>query len=144
MLGEKSRRLVRAAVSGLFIAGLVGQAAAAEKLVSFAEFLRGVKAAAPAAFVGQAGNQVGSDAAFSEMRQHVVSLYDGVHVAHSYLLDTQQIAYVYDTAGHTKNATLIPQQPSPTCYRLQLHNNSKTVWRSYFFFGGPGGTTCAG
>ena len=40
------------------------------------------------------------------------------------------------------NATLTAQQPSPRCYKIIVHNNSATASKSYFLFGGHGGTGC--
>ena len=40
------------------------------------------------------------------------------------------------------NATLPAQQPSPRCYKIIVHNNSATASKSYFLFGGHGGTGC--
>jgi hypothetical protein len=44
--------------------------------------------------------------------------------------------------GGIADATLLPQEPSPGCYRLMLLNNSGTSWGTHFFFGGPGGVGC--
>ena len=39
-------------------------------------------------------------------------------------------------------ASLTASQPSPKCYKTQVHNNSATKLQSFFYFGGPGGTKC--
>jgi hypothetical protein len=44
----------------------------------------------------------------------------------------------------THNATLTQQQPSPTCYKIDVHNNSTGKLKSFFYFGGPGGQNCGG
>ena len=42
----------------------------------------------------------------------------------------------------TSNATLTQSQPSPKCYKIQVHNNSTGKSQSYFYFGGSGGKKC--
>jgi hypothetical protein len=57
--------------------------------VSFDEFVRGLTSARSAQYVGQAQNRVRGVANFEEMRQHLLRMYRGVHVRHSFVLDTQ-------------------------------------------------------
>ncbi|WP_158623368.1 neprosin family prolyl endopeptidase [Corallococcus sp. CA053C] len=90
---------------GLALAALcAGTAQAAnttDRLVPFEQFVRDTSAARLSTFQGLAGTRVQNEAAFNEMRQHVLSLYDGVRVDHSFMLDTQ----VFDCVP-------VAQQPS--------------------------------
>jgi hypothetical protein len=61
----------------------------------------------------------------------------GTHAAFQRLIQFYQ-----SSAGALANATLTGQQPSPRCYTLLLRNNSNTAYKTYFYFGGPGGTAC--
>ena len=55
----------------------------------------------------------------------------------------QRTIHYYTTGNGYDNATLTPSQPSPSCYKIKLFNNSSnTTYRTYFYFGGPGGTGC--
>src|SRR4051794_15507655 len=64
-------------------------AQAAERFISFPEFIQGGRLATSSQYVGRAPAKVGNAAAFTEMRQHVLRMYDGVHVHHSYVLDSE-------------------------------------------------------
>lgn len=48
----------------------------------------------------------------------------------------------FPSPGNALEATLTAFEPSPACYKIILSNNSGTSWGTYFYFGGPGGTTC--
>jgi neprosin-like protein len=61
----------------------------ASRLIPFDEFVQGVSASELRMFQGQAETQVTEPAAFDAMRQHLLSLYQGVHVAHSFVLESQ-------------------------------------------------------
>jgi hypothetical protein len=51
--------------------------------------------------------------------------------------------FTSSTTSAIKDATLTAVQPSPTCYTDVLHNNSGAAgYRTYFYFGGPGGAGC--
>ena len=55
----------------------------------------------------------------------------------------QRLIHYYTTGDLFANTTLIPNQPSPSCYKIKLFNNSSDPnYRTYFYFGGPGGTGC--
>jgi hypothetical protein len=70
----------------LALAALIRAAAPgpAEPVQSFRSFMTAVRAAQPAAFVGQPGFAVESAAAFAEMKAHVLELYRGVTVRKSF------------------------------------------------------------
>lgn len=59
------------------------------KFVPFETFVQSVGAAESAEFVARPTSKVAAVASFEEMRQHVASLYQGVHVSHSYVLGSQ-------------------------------------------------------
>jgi hypothetical protein len=55
----------------------------------------------------------------------------------------QRFIYYVLTAGGANYATLTPSQPSPTCYKIKVFNNSSDPnYHTYFYFGGRGGTGC--
>lgn len=91
----------------LGLAGLIGlgpafgQAADKASLVPFQQFLEEVRVARPEAFEKAQGTQVQDKLEFGKMRQHILSLYEGVDVEHSFLLDGQ----VFDCVP-------VAQQPS--------------------------------
>jgi len=60
-------------------------ALASAQLTPFNQFRDSLNSAQSATFVGRVRGGVGSSAAFEEMRQHLLTLYTGVHVAHSLL-----------------------------------------------------------
>lgn len=59
------------------------------KLVPFQEFVSGVAAADAQAWLARPQSRVKTLDAFEEMRRHVLSLYQGAHVTHSFWLDAQ-------------------------------------------------------
>lgn len=68
---------------------LVCMAQIQEKVVPFAEFIRGVKDAEAKQFVHRPGAEVKNAAAFEKMREYILELYEGVHVQRSYIIGTQ-------------------------------------------------------
>jgi len=59
------------------------------QFVPFANFIQSVNTADSAAYVGQPGNQVQDAASFEQMRQHILTMYNGVAVSHSFVVDSQ-------------------------------------------------------
>src|SRR5271167_2681467 len=62
---------------------------ATSQFVPFANFIQSVSTADSAAYVGQPGNQIQDAASFEQMRQHILSIYNGVEVSHSFVVDLQ-------------------------------------------------------
>jgi hypothetical protein len=60
------------------------------QFVPFGDFMQNVTNANSATFVGQPGYQVNTATSFEAMRQHIVSMYSGVTVSHSFVQDSQQ------------------------------------------------------
>jgi hypothetical protein len=55
----------------------------------------------------------------------------------------QKNVYYIKDATTGSYAALSVSQPSPGCYTDITKNNSGVSgWNTFFFFGGPGGTTC--
>ena len=54
----------------------------------------------------------------------------------------QRVAGVNDMSGILRDAQLIPGVVSPNCYNVIIGNNTPSTWRSFFFYGGPGGLNC--
>lgn len=52
-----------------------------------------------------------------------------------------QIFYL-NTSGTSVWSSLNSVQNSPSCYTIQQFSSSDSNWGKYFYFGGPGGTTC--
>src|SRR4051812_10191045 len=76
-----------------FAIALGGQAGAAEeyKFVPFPQFLSATRDANASDFVGKQNLRVKDDASFQEMRNHILSLYEGVTVKHSFLEDGRHV-----------------------------------------------------
>jgi hypothetical protein len=71
----------------LAVGTATGPVSAAGQVVSFEEFVRQVAAATSGQYVSRAGMRVVGDAEFSAMRAHLLKLYRGVHVTHSYAIE---------------------------------------------------------
>ena len=84
---------------------LLASAAQAQKapvtFVPFDQFIQEVAGADASELIARPSAKVTTTAAVEEMRQHILSLYQGVQVAHSYVLDSQ-----------TFDCVPIQQQPS--------------------------------
>src|SRR5580704_6926578 len=67
---------------------LLGRPAGAQtpNLLSFSDFLQQVSRVAPTSYLAQSTSRVKTAAAFEEMRQHILTMYGGVSVKHSFLL----------------------------------------------------------
>jgi hypothetical protein len=85
----------------------------ADRLISFNEFHDGVVQARAADWVGHDGALVRDEAAFEQMRQHLATLYDGVHVAHTFDLD-----------GDTVDCVPVEEQPSVRLNGINLNGIS--------------------
>jgi hypothetical protein len=68
--------------------GLMSAESAPKQFVSFQNFIENAKTASSGAYVGHTGKRVKDAASFEEMRQHALQMYNGVHVSHSFLLDS--------------------------------------------------------
>lgn len=66
----------------------------------------------------------------------------GVFANKGYTEAAYQRNICYYPAGSNilKTASLTADQPSPSCYTIDVFNNG---WGEYFYYGGPGGTPCA-
>jgi hypothetical protein len=53
----------------------------------------------------------------------------------------QRDIVVFPRAGGAEYCKLTLSQPSAPCYTIELHT-AADPWNDYFFFGGPGGTSC--
>lgn len=49
----------------------------------------------------------------------------------------QRTIYYIDTALTSHWTSLSANQPTSSCYTIDMHNNSGGSWATYFFFGGP-------
>ncbi len=67
--------------------GSSAAATASAAIQPFSEFVQNLWAMPAHAYVGQSGTAVGSEAAFEEMRQYLVTLYDGVAPSHSFAIE---------------------------------------------------------
>ena len=80
-------------ISGLMLvlvaltAPLIAQSVS-QQFVPFTSFLAATKAASSGDYVGQPANQVQDATAFETMRQHILTMYQGVEVNHSFVLDS--------------------------------------------------------
>ena len=67
----------------------VAPRAASTAIMPFSEFVHSLSVAPADAYVGRLGTAVKNPAAFEEMRHHLLDLYRGVSVAHSFVRDDQ-------------------------------------------------------
>lgn len=79
-----------------------------QQFVPFEDFLASTKAAGSSDYLGQPGKQVQDAAAFEEMRQHILNMYQDVDVNHSFVLDSSH----YDCVP-------IMQQPAVRKYGIK-------------------------
>lgn len=87
---KQVRTRIIISVLALFLWGSAGQAQSAPvSFVSFDEFLEGVSLAAFDSSAVWEETGVRDPAEFQRMRQHVLSLYEGVDVPHSFVMDGQ-------------------------------------------------------
>src|SRR5271169_1294014 len=94
-------RLVCVAAAVLTLSTWLQGQPAPGQLLSFQTFMANTNVAAPADYMAQPDSRVRDAAAFEEMRRHILGLYDGVKVTHSFLL-----------AGHAFDCIPIEQQVS--------------------------------
>jgi hypothetical protein len=102
---------------------LLGRPAGAQtpNLLSFSDFLQQVSRVAPTSYLAQSTSRVKTAAAFEEMRQHILTMYGGVSVKHSFLLGSDPYDCVpimqqpaVRLRGLKSIATAPPQPPVPT------------------------------
>lgn len=67
----------------------IAQTTGPTRPVPFRVFLQSVRNAEPQSFLQRAGSRIEDAAAFEKMRQYILSLYRGVTVKRSYVLDSQ-------------------------------------------------------
>jgi hypothetical protein len=108
---------------------LLGRPAGAQtvppKLVPFNDFLQQVSRVAPTSYLAQSTSRVKTPAAFEEMRQHILTMYGGVSVRHSFLLGSDPYDCVpimqqpsVRLRGLKSIATAPPSPPVPSGTRL--------------------------
>jgi hypothetical protein len=85
------------------------------KLVPFNDFLKEVSRAAPSSYLTRPKSAAKTAAAFDEMRQHILSMYDGVSVRHSFLLGSDTFDCIpimqQPTARFLSLKSLAPEPP---------------------------------
>ncbi len=79
------------ALTSVFTGALQAQTTAAAKFVPFDEFLQSVRGADANDMLARPEVKIAGSSAMEEMRQHLLKLYGGVAVNHSYVLDSQTI-----------------------------------------------------
>ena len=87
-MAEGSRILACASAAALLAGAAAAQAQTAARLQPFQDFVAGLKAAQAEPYLAPRQAVAGA-AEFSAMRAHLLSLYDGVTVRHSYAFDGQ-------------------------------------------------------
>src|ERR1700685_3801953 len=78
--------------------------ASAQEFVPFSNFLESTKQASAVDHMTRAASRVKDAAAFEEMRQHILSLYQGVQVNHSFVLGASHFDCVPVTQQPTARA----------------------------------------
>jgi hypothetical protein len=64
---------------------------ASSKFVPFSDFVRTTQTASFDIYLARADNRAKDEATFEEMRQYILSMYEGVHVRHSFVLDNNHV-----------------------------------------------------
>ena len=88
--------------------GLVSAQSGITEFVPFRNFIDQTTTADAADYLARLGSRVKDAAAFEEMRQHILTLYQDVDVYHSFLLDSSHF-----------DCVRIEQQPAVRLYGLQ-------------------------
>jgi len=102
LVAEVARSLTRRPIiSAVVYIALAGAQTTPARFITFNNFLQSVKNAQARDFLTRTASKIKDAAAFEEMRQYILSLYQGVTVKHSYVLDSQ-----------TFDCVPIEQQPS--------------------------------
>jgi hypothetical protein len=83
-------------------------AAEGARLEPFSQFLRGIETARPQDYVGAPGATVKDSATFEQMRRHLLDLYAGISVSHSFATDGQ----IFDCVPIDEQPGLRRQAPS--------------------------------
>jgi hypothetical protein len=102
-------RIVFATLLALFMLnGLVSAQSAPVDFVPFRNFIDQTATASAGDYLNRPGSRVKDAAAFEQMRQHILNLYQGIEVQHSFILDSSH----YDCVS-------INQQPAVRKYGLK-------------------------
>jgi hypothetical protein len=96
-----------------------------QKLTSFSEFIQNVKHAKAKDFLDRPEAQVRDAAAFEQMRNYILKLYDGVHVRHSYPAGTQTVDCVPENEQPSVRAQGIKQIAAPPDNAPNSPNSAK-------------------
>lgn len=78
-------------LTAMIVAAVSAGSAATSSFVPFTEFVQSVKGADTSAMLARPNVKVTEPTAINEMRQHLLRLYDGVSVSHSYVLGSQTV-----------------------------------------------------
>ena len=97
--------LLRFAVSLLVLSGFVHGQNQPSRLISFPDFIASASTATVDEYNTRPGSHVQDSLAFDEMRQHILKLYEGVEVTHSFLLE-----------GHAYDCIPVEQQAGVRLY----------------------------
>jgi hypothetical protein len=106
------------AIFGLMLAlvsfnGQLHAQSSGQEFVPFSDFLDSTKEASAADHMTRAASRVKDVAAFEEMRQHILSLYQGVQVNHSFLLNSSQFDCVPVSQQPTARVFGVKNIPAP-------------------------------
>jgi len=108
-LNAIANRIAFATLITLFLLnGLMSAQSATPQFVTFRDFIDQTTTADAGDYLARPGSQVKDAAAFEEMRQHILSLYQGVEVNHSFMVGSQHF-----------DCVPIMQQPAVRKYGLK-------------------------
>src|SRR5271154_4347252 len=71
--------------------GILQAQAAPSQFVPFRAFIENTKAAGWSIYTARTESRVKDAAAFEEMRQHILTMYQGVHASHSFVRDNNHV-----------------------------------------------------
>jgi hypothetical protein len=89
MKAHLKRHVVFASLFALVAAADVEAQNAARAFVTFSSFIQSVNNASAADYVARSGSKIRNIGAFEPVRQHILTMYSGVQVTQSYVLDGQ-------------------------------------------------------
>jgi len=79
------------AVLFVMASGVMHAQVVANQLVPFSDFVQNTKTASSNIYMARAESQVKDAATFEEMRQYILTMYEGVHVRHSFVRENNHV-----------------------------------------------------
>jgi hypothetical protein len=139
----RSRATIGATIALTAWSGPISAQTASTAIVPFSEFVNSLSIAPADTYVGRSGAAVKSTAAFEEMRQHLVSMYSGVEVKHSFIQGNQvfDCVPIHDQPGMRMQPSKTVPEPPPSpprgVFRQGQNSDSPQVHETQGTLGEP-------